>query len=270
MLNKKQNIKDNSDWIAAFESCTSVCSREHIEALTQQAISNIRKIANSHSKLCSGWIAGKDSIVLNHILERSGISYTPIIWRGTNEYPAMIDWINRNKPEGLIEEIIDKFSLEFIEKNPDFLFCQGDTRNKWMGEKWKRYKKDIPKHGFDAFLVGRRIKDGNVCGKKEEGFKRVKDGYTEYAPLAEWSHEELLAYIRYNDIELPPFYEWDRGFLLGSVAMGEWTERPTAGKTVFEVWDELYNIDKTIVENAAKTLTSAKKYLEKRNNDGNN
>lgn len=265
MLNKKQNIKDNSEWIEAFEKCTSEVTQERIEQITAEAIARIKHISDQHKNICSGWIAGKDSIVLEHILKKSGIRYTPVIWRGINEYPAMIDWINRNKPDNLIEEVIDKFSLDFIEKNPDYLFCQGDTRNKWMGEKWKRYKKDIPKHGFDAFLVGRRIKDGNVCGKKEEGFRRVKDGYSEYAPLAEWTHEELLAYIKYNGIELPPFYEWDRGFLLGSVAMGEWTERPTAGKSVFEVWDELYNIDKSIVIKAAEKLTSAKQYLEKRN-----
>lgn len=266
MLNKKQNITSNKDWLDAFDKCVSVCSQEHMETLANEAIKTIRGIAERHSNVCSGWIAGKDSIVLDHLMQRSGVEYTPIMWRGVNEYPAMVEWIEKNKPKNLIVEVIDKFNLDYIEKHPDFLFCQGNTRNKWMSAKWERYKKDIPKHGFDAFIVARRKKDGNVCGSKEDNYCRRKETYCEYSPLAEWSHEELLAYIKYNGIELPPFYDWDRGFLLGSVAMGEWTERPVMDKNVYEVWDELYEIDKTIVEQAALKLSSAKKYLESRKN----
>ena len=46
--------------------------------------------------------------------------------------------------------------------------------------------------------------------------------------------------------------------------MGEWTERAIMDKTENEVWQELYDIDKSIVINASSILTSAREFLESR------
>lgn len=266
MLNKKQQIEDNAEWLRAYEDCTKTISREQIASLEYRTIALIRKVANHYRKPCSGWIAGKDSLVLDHILRKSGILYTPIMWRGVNEYPSMTKWIAENKPHNLIEEVIDRYTLEFLEKHPEYLFCSNGTRQKWMSTKWTRQRKDISKHGFDLFITGRRLKDGNICGTKESGYvtKKANATYASFSPLAEWTHEQLLAYIKYENIHLPPFYSYERGFLIGSVAMGEWTERPMLNKTEDEVWDELYSIDPTIVINASRVLTKARRYLEKR------
>lgn len=265
LLNKKQNIKENQDWLDTFAHCTEVCSQEHIEKLTIDTINTIRRVSKNYNNICSGWIAGKDSIVLDHILNRSGIKFTPIMWRGTNEWPQMKRWIENNKPDNIIFEIIDKFDFNFLEKHPDYLFCKKNTRQNWMAEKWKRQNQDIKKYGFDLFILARRLKDGNQCGSKENDFRQEKEGYTAFSPLAEWSHEEMLAYIKYNNIELPPFYSYKRGFLIGSIAMGEWTEYAALNKTENEVWDEIWDIDKSIVENASKYLTSAREYMKGRN-----
>lgn len=265
MLNRKQNITDNADWERAYDLSTELYSREDINDLMKITTAHIRRVTASYKHICNGWIAGKDSIVLQDILEKSGIRSTPIIWRGINEYPEMKKWIEENKPCGIIEEIITKFSLEFLEKHPQYLFCKGKTRTAWMAEKWKRQSTDIPKHGFDLFITGRRLKDGNQCGGKANGYIQHKADYDVYNPLAEWNAEQLLAYIKYNNnIELSPFYSWPRGFLLGSVAMGEWTERPIMKMTEKEVWDEIYEIDPSIVIKASSVLTSAKKYLLER------
>ena len=103
-----------------------------------------------------------------------------------------------------------------------------------------------------------------MCRNKENNYVVSKSNYDVFSPLANWNAEQLLAYIKYNNIELPPFYKWDRGFLIGSIAMGEWTERAIMNKTEDEVWQELYDIDKSIVINASSKLTSAKKFLESR------
>lgn len=263
-LRKKQDIKDNREWIEAFNDCLKVVSFERIKEIEAKTIEAIRRVSKGYTKICSGWIAGKDSIVLNSILEKSGIDFTPIMWRGVNEWECMKEWISNNKPNNIIFEIIDKFDFPFLEKHPDYLFCRGNTRQPLMAEKWKRQNSDIRKHGFDLFVVGRRIKDGNQCGSKKSEFIVKKQGYDVFAPLAEWTHEEMLAYIKYNNIELPPFYSFPRGFLIGSIAMGEWTEYAALNKTETEVWDEIYSIEPDTVINAAKHLTAAKKYLETR------
>ena len=46
--------------------------------------------------------------------------------------------------------------------------------------------------------------------------------------------------------------------------MGEWTERAIMDKTENEVWQELYDIDKSIVINASSKLSSAREFLRKR------
>lgn len=264
MLLKKQNIKDNDEWLLALDKCTSIISRAEIAALEAKTIELIKDRTLPYHNICSGWIAGKDSLVLDRVLQKSGIKYTPVMWQGVNPYPAMRTWIAANHPENLITETVDKFTLEYLNKHPDYLFCQNGTRLQWMAEKWKRYKQDIKKHDFDLFIVGRRLKDGNMCGSRENGYI-VRKSFDTFAPLAEWTHEHILAYIKYENVVLPPFYFWKRGFLIGSVAMGEWTERPVLDLSVDDVWSELYDIDKSIVFGAAQTLTSAKSYLERNN-----
>ena len=128
--------------------------------------------------------------------------------------------------------------------------------------KWKRQKLDMGKYGFDLMILGRRVKDGNQCGKRSDGFVSRRGGYDVLSPLAEWTHEQLLAYLRYNDLELSPFYRWPRGFLIGSIAMGEWTERAGFGMSDSQVWEEIWNIDSSIVRSAADALTSARVFLE--------
>lgn len=264
MLNKKQNIKSNKEWLDALDKCTSLYSYSDIKKLEEETIQLIEKVCGKYNNICSGWIAGKDSIVLQHILKKSKVKYTPIIWRGINEYPQMKEWIDKNKPKDLIEEIIDKYSLEFLEKHPDYLFCKKKTRQNWMATKWERQRKDIKKYNFDLFITGRRLKDGNQCGSITGLFVVKKPTYDVFSPLGAWSAEQLLAYIKYNNIELPPFYKWDRGFLIGSIAMGEWTERALLDKTEDEVWQEIYDIDKSIVESASNKLSSAKRFMERK------
>lgn len=268
MLTKKQRVKDNEEWLNAFNHCTDKISLSEIKELEHNTIKLIKDVAKKYVNVCSGWIAGKDSLALDRVLSKAGIDYTPVMWQGVNQYPAMARWIAYNKPDNLIIETIDKFTLEFLNEHPDYLFCQNGTRQKWMAEKWRRYKADIKKHGFDLFIVGRRIKDGNICGSKESGYVVSKE-FDTFSPLAEWTHEHVLAYIKYENIQLPPLYKWDRGFLIGSVAMGEWTERPALNMTVSQVWEELYAIDKSIVLNAADTLKSAKEFLERKEQNEN-
>lgn len=258
MLGQKLKIKSNDDWVRCYETATDVVSREEIQALTDRTIMTMQRVTKG-KRVCSGWNPGKDSIVLNDLLQRSGIDYDPICWRGVNEYPAMTEWFERNRPDGLRITMVDKFTLPWIEQNMGFLFCTEDgTYQKWMAEKWKYQRRDI--RPYDLFAVGRRIKDSNPCGSAKKDYVNGKS----WAPMAEWTHEQLFAYIHYNDLTLPPFYSWPRGFYIGSVAMGEWTERPAKGLSVNQVWDEIYEIDPSIIDNAARQLTSAREYLEAR------
>ena len=69
----------------------------------------------------------------------------------------------------------------------------------------------------------------------------------------------MLAYIKYNGIELPPNYYWKNGFLIGS---GAWAERDSYGASENEMWADIEKIDENILIEASKHLSSAKRYME--------
>lgn len=266
MLTKKQNIKDNSLWIEALESSTKLYSKEDIIKLENKTIETIKKVCNHFNNICLGYSSGKDSLVIMMLCNKANIKYTPIMWRGINEWTQMKNWIDKNKPKNTIIEVIDKFNFDFLENNPNYLFCQNNTRTKWMNTKWERQRKDIQKYKFDLFITGRRLKDGNRCGDKKNNFIQDKGEYKVYNAIADWNHEQVLAYIKYNDIELPPFYKFPNGFLNGSIAMGEWTEYSIPNKSIKEILDEIYLIDKEVLINAKNKLSVVNKFLTERGN----
>ena len=109
---------------------------------------------------------------------------------------------------------------------------------------------------LDVILLGRRRADGNYVGRGSNSYLN-SNGILRYSPLADWTHEEVLAYIHYNRLEMPPIYEWEKGYLCGT---HPWPARQYM-KDAEQGWREVYEIDRSIVENAAEFFPSAKAFL---------
>lgn len=84
-------------------------------------------------------------------------------------------------------------------------------------------------------------------------------GVTRYSPLSDWSHEAILAFIHYHKVPVPPIYEWQNGYSCGT---HPWPARQWTG-SVENGWKEVFEIDGRIVIDAAKTIPSAREFLEK-------
>ena len=69
---------------------------------------------------------------------------------------------------------------------------------------------------------------------------------------------DILAYIHYYDVKLPPIYDWEKGYLCGT---HPWPARQYM-ETEQQGWKEVYDIDKTIVENAAQHFDGARDFLK--------
>ena len=106
-------------------------------------------------------------------------------------------------------------------------------------------------------LLGRRRSDGNYVGKGDNIYTNGQ-GVTRYSPLSDWTHEQVLAYIHYYNLEMPPIYGWKNGYLCGT---HPWPARQWAG-SVENAWAEIHEIDSTIVTEAAEHIQSAKDFLE--------
>lgn len=255
ILGRKQRIK-NSEWLNAMENIESLVSKKDLESLVKKTVADIKKKTKG-KKAAFAWSAGKDSLVLGQICHMAGINACVLVVCNL-EYPAFLKWVEGNKPLEL--EIINTGQdLRWLSNHPHMLFPQDSkTAAQWFhivqhrGQ--ARYYKD---HELDVLLLGRRRADGNYVGKGENIYTNGQ-GITRYSPLSEWSHEQVLAFIHYYNVALPPIYEWKNGYLCGT---HPWAARQWTG-SVENGWKEVYEIDCSVVKEAAEHIPSAKAFLE--------
>lgn len=255
ILGRKQRIK-NSEWLNAMENIESLVSKKDLESLVKKTVADIKRKTKG-KKAAFAWSAGKDSLVLGQICHMAGINACVLVVCNL-EYPAFLKWVEANKPPEL--EIINTGQdLRWLSNHPHMLFPQDSkAAAQWFhivqhrGQ--ARYYKD---HELDVLLLGRRRADGNYVGKGENIYTNGQ-GVTRYSPLSEWSHEQVLAFIHYYNVALPPIYEWKNGYLCGT---HPWAARQWTG-SVENGWKEVYEIDRSVVKEAAEHIPSAKAFLE--------
>lgn len=254
-LAKKQSMS-NDTWLEALNGIESLVSREELDLVVDKTINEIQNTVKK-KKAAYAWSGGKDSIVLGHICEKAGIKDC-MIGVCNLEYPAFEKWINENKPENC--EIVNTGQdIKWLATHPDMLFPQDSAKAaRWFAivqhTAQRRYFKE---QNLDILILGRRRADGNYVGGADSIYTDGK-GITRYSPLASWKHEYILAYIHYNNLPLPPIYEWKNGYLCGT---HPWPARQWT-KSIENGWQEVYEIDKSIVESAAQHIDSAKRFME--------
>ena len=253
-LGRKQRIA-NDAWLKAIESIEDAISMQDILEISEKTIQAIRE-ATEGKKAAYAWSAGKDSIVLANLCEAAGV-HDSLIGVTELEYPAFAQWIEQNKPAGC-EVINTKQDLTWLAKHPEMLFPQDSkTAAQWFHIVQHRAQRMYFKaHALDILLLGRRRADGNYVGKNANIYTD-RTGVTRYSPLADWTHEQILAYIHYNNLPLPPIYGWKNGYLCGT---HPWPARQWTGSKE-NGWKEVYEIDPSIVEAAAAVIPEAEIFL---------
>lgn len=254
VLGRKQSVK-NDDWLKAMENIGELITREEVDARVSESVEEI-KVQTTGKKAAYAWSGGKDSLVLGEICRMAGITACMLAVCNL-EYPAFLDWIDKNKPDNL--EIINTGQdIEWLKNHPSMLFPKDSkAAARWFAiVQHKAQAQYYKEHGLDMILLGRRRADGNYCGKGSNIYTDGK-GVTRYSPLAGWSHEEILGFIHYYNIPMPPIYEWKNGYLCGTHPWParQWTQSEQ------EAWKEIYEIAPDVVREVAKELESAKEYL---------
>lgn len=254
-LGRKQNIK-NEDWLEAMADIESSVSRVDLEVITNETIQDIRAKIDG-KKAAYAWSAGKDSIVLGHICEAAGIQDC-MIGVCNLEYPAFMRWIEGNKP-ARCEIINTEQDLDWLAKHPEMLFPQDSTKaGHWFHIiQHAAQAKYFKAHELDMIILGRRRADGNFVGRGSNIYTDGR-GVTRFSPLSGWTHEQVLAYIHYHELSLPPIYGWPNGYLCGT---HPWPARQWTGG-IENGWREVYGIDPSIVIAAAEKIESAKHFLD--------
>lgn len=254
-LGRKQRI-NNEAWLQAVATIESAVPRGELEELTAATIEDIRATVEGE-RAAYAWSAGKDSIVLGHICEAAGVTDS-MIGVCDLEYPSFLHWVEDNKP-GNCEIINTHQDLDWLAKHPEMLFPQDSAAaGRWFSIVQHRAQRLYFKaHKLDVIILGRRRADGNFVGRGSNIYVDGK-GVTRFSPLAGWSHEHVLAYIHYHDLQLPPIYGWKNGYLCGT---HPWPARQRTG-SIENGWREVYDIDPSIVTAAAEKVESARRFLE--------
>lgn len=252
MLGRKQS-SSNKEWVAAFENIESIISKFDIDRLTEKTIYEIYKNAKGKA-VAYAWSGGKDSVVLEKLCEASGIHKGVMAYRDL-EYPEFLKWVNRYKPDG-VEMINTGQDMNWLLNHMEALFPPMDyygNTNRQIAVQNRFYKDNK----LDMLVLGRRIADGNIVVKNGSVLYTDCKKMTKYNPIAYWTHEEILAYIHYNNIPLPPIYNWKNGYKIGT---HPWYGRLHV-KSVEQGWQEIFDIDPGIVTYASRYIESAHSFL---------
>lgn len=254
-LGKKQRISNNA-WFEALRNIEKSVPKAVLDKKVEQTVKDIRRKIKG-KKTAYSWSAGKDSIVLGKICEQAGIIDCMLAICNL-EYPAFEAWAKEHAPKGLTV-INTGQDIDWLKAHPEMLFPKdAKTAAAWFKMVQHRaQEKYYRENKLDMIILGRRIADGNYVGRGSNMYTNAK-GITRYSPLADWTHEEVLAYIYYHGLLLPPIYGWEKGYLCGT---HPWPARQYM-KTDRQGWSEVYRIDKSIVEMAAAHISSARQFLD--------
>lgn len=255
VLGRKQSM-DNTRWIEAMVNIEELVSKDELHKAVATAKGSIKQVTEGYN-IAYAWSGGKDSLVLADICIDLGISQSVFVHTDL-EYPAFLKWCLENKPEGC-EAINTGQDLDWLAKHPKMLFpTNSNITSRWFAIVQRRgMQKYFLDKKLDIILAGHRKADGNYVGRGTNIFTNGA-GVTRYSPLADWPHELLLAYIHYNNITMPPIYEWKDGYRCGT---HPWPAR-VGMKSIDEGWADVYSIDPSIVEAAAEKIESAAHFLK--------
>ena len=255
VLGRKQRIK-NADWMETFGKIEQLVSKKELDRLVEKTVKDIRSKTRG-KKSAYAWSGGKDSLVLGEICRQAGI--IPCVLVVCNlEYGAFTEWVKRHKPPEL-SVVNTGQDLKWLAAHPQMLFPQDSKcAAGWFQIVQHRGQNKYYKEcGLDMMLLGRRRADGNYVGRGDNIYTNGQ-GVTRYSPLSDWTHEQILAYIHYYNLEMPPIYSWKNGYLCGT---HPWPARQWTG-SVENAWAEIYGIDSSIVTEAAGNIQSAKDFLK--------
>jgi hypothetical protein len=256
---KAKHSLTTADWLNAIAHIEETISLREIEELTQKTQNEISDFTKG--KKCGiAWSGGKDSQVIRYLCEPLGIT-DAVLCTSDLEYPCFVKWVNEFGPKGLYKWN-PGLDLVWLSRHQDvYLFPKGEPQmHEWMViMNWPGQDVFFREKGLDYILTGRRAKDNNYAGPNRNGTYLNRKGIYRYSPIYHWSHEQLLGYMHYNQITLPPVYQYIRGWM---VATGPWPKRIVS--TIEQGWSEVYWNDATVVYQAATVIQSARDYLEQR------
>lgn len=258
----------HQDYMEVLNNLPKYISEREVENKIDQTVERLKRIHSRFRRIGYQWSGGKDSIVALACARIAGIPLVGgLCMHYPMEYDSTLKWYSRNTPDDCtVVETEHPNCKDFVESGYKLLF---PNESKWANWYFK-YHWGIPykwrnENYLDAVVTGRRTKDNNFCGSARTDYLTEKDGCVSINAIADWTHEEVLGFIRYNHIELPPCYFFPNSFQLGKHTFNE---RPWLGDkehtdfrlNLEEVWS--YNEGRKILMKYASELPLVEEFID--------
>lgn len=200
-----------------YQRIEEIVSTDRLDVLTNAALYRMRQEYDHSEEAGYLWSMGKDSVALQWLCEEAGITKSYMVLPHKSlEWPINDNWWDRCKPAELRITRIEEISAELYypgERWHEHLFARPhgqEVSDEWYQLKWPYMRAWPVEENLKVTFAGRRTKDGNFCGP--DGRYELKNGVVVSNPMYDWTHEELLAFLKYHKIELPPSYWLPQGF----------------------------------------------------------
>lgn len=261
---RKQRLS-HEDFLRMFNSVEERVSRSSFEAKFERAVDDVRARVRELGDAAFCWSGGKDAQVLRAVCEAAGVFDCVLGKTAGLEYPAFLRWVTDHMPKRL-EVISTPQDLEWLAAHQHMLFPQNAAiAAEWFASvQHEAQRRFFRRYRLRVLILGRRRSDGNFVGRGGANYYTDAKGVTRFSPLADWTHDDVFAAIRYLGLPLPPFYRWPRGFRCGTHPWParQWCRDEAHG------WSEIYDIDPGIVWHAATYFPGAERELARRAKSG--
>ena len=245
----------SDEWAYAFEHIEEFITRQEVIDRFSQTCDFVRRMVRGRTA-GFGWSGGKESVVLADIMRNVGIDTCCFGFNSCFSYPSFVEWTNRNMPAGCeVYDCAERFNYAvMLERGMEAFSDDLRQYSRFIDLNDRTvYPRFCEKHGLDVFIMGTRKADNNICGKAPDYVTTAKKrNWLRFSPMAEWTTEEVLGYIRYfrgGYEALAPQYQYPNGWHYGSDAP---IYLHLEGRTRQQMWAEVYRNDKRVVERAAK------------------
>lgn len=258
---KRKQSSTQAHWLRVWQEIqASPDTPRAMQLLDEAAERTLSRIPQNGVGWC--WSGGKDSLALEAVLNHAGLLGTlPGMGALTQlEFPDFAQWCHDHAPRNVKIWTNYRINIDWLMQRPDYLF-PAKNASRWFTPVQKAAQRTFARQNDLRMLIGGwRAQDGNYLGQGGRTYEyTTPEGIIKYSPIAQWAHEDLLHVIAHTGMELPPIYDYPRGFPVGT---GPWPARPRLN-SISESWHEIYGIDHRLVEQAHEAgMVSASKFLE--------
>lgn len=169
-----------------------------LDAVEREAVEFLREHEPPEGyQLC--FSGGKDSIVMRHLADMSGVKYTALFNCTTIDPPAVYKFIRKNYPDTVWHFPKNNFFKLVEKKGPPW------RRARWCCQELKE-SGDIP--GLSHLLIGIRAEESRARAERQRvEASRRKKGATFYAAIHGWKEWQIWEHIEKYGLAYPSLYD---------------------------------------------------------------